>query len=169
MTCATCDKRLRFCDCPHWTTEELAIRKELTKTSTGETIDRVMGAFLKPERRRLPRDRPPGVTGRLKIDTGEETHTLYVTLNSYPDGRIGELFVTQDKEGGTVGALLDAVATAVSIGLQFGVPWSVYQAKFERQSFPPSGTTNDPDPGLRFVSSPLDYLARWVGKREPKG
>jgi CHAD domain-containing protein len=40
----------------------------------------------------------------------------------YDDGTPGELFITMAKEGSTVGGLMDAFGTAISLCLQYGVP-----------------------------------------------
>jgi ribonucleoside-diphosphate reductase alpha chain len=118
-----------------------------------------------PPRYRLPDERS-GRTSTLVIHSGDKVHSYDVTVGYYPDGEIGELFVRQEREGGTVGALLDAVATAISIGLQYGIPWKVFASKFAHTTFAPRGITDDEDHTLRFVSSPLDYLARYVSSRQ---
>lgn len=125
---------------------------------------------VSPARYRLPQDRQ-GITGKLVIhpEGGGDPNLYYVTVSYYPDGTLGEIFVTQQKEGETVGAYLDAVATAVSVGLQHGIPWETFAKKFSHQRFAPSGITEDDDPTLKFVASPLDYLARWVDSRIKEG
>ena len=49
-------------------------------------------------------------------------HEGYITVGLYPDGRPGELFITMAKEGSTIGGLMDAFGTAISMSLQYGVP-----------------------------------------------
>lgn len=120
--------------------------------------------LLTPPRYRLPNERLSR-TGRLIIHGDDGAHTYKVTVGYFDDGTLGEIFAAQEKEGATVGSLLDAVATAISIGLQYGIPWQVYAAKFARWRFPPSGPTEDEDTDLRTAASPLDYLVRWVSKR----
>ncbi len=118
-----------------------------------------------PPRFRLPDERR-GRTGTLTVAAGSPDEVRWeVILSYYPDGRLGEIFVRQEKEGGMLGALLDAVATVSSIALQFGIPWETLSSKLAHQRFPPSGLTLDADHELKLVASPLDYLARWVSKR----
>jgi hypothetical protein len=105
------------------------------------------------------------VTGKLVIFTKDQKHDYFVTLGYYEDGRLGEVFVCEQREGSTVGALLDALSVSVSVGLQYGIPWEVFEVKFAHQVFEPRGMTDSPDPELKIVSSPLDYLARWISKR----
>jgi ribonucleoside-diphosphate reductase alpha chain len=47
--------------------------------------------------------------------------------------------------------------------LQYGVPLKVYVDKLLNTRFEPSGITANPK--IRFVSSVLDYIARWLGGR----
>ncbi len=119
---------------------------------------------LPPPRYRLPDERLAR-TGKLVILDGAESHKYYVTVGYFDDGLLGEVFVKKAREGSTVGALLDAVATAISIGLQYGIPWEVYAKKFAHWRFPPNGLTEDEDVALKMVASPLDYLVRWVSRR----
>lgn len=124
-----------------------------------------MVAVHRPKRERLPDERRSR-TGDLVISPGAPDEVrLVVTLGYYDDGRLGEIFVRQEKEGGTIGTLLDAVATIASIALQHGVPWSVIANKLAHQRFEPQGMTLDEDDDLKIVSSFLDYLARWTNKR----
>jgi ribonucleoside-diphosphate reductase alpha chain len=51
----------------------------------------------------------------------------------------------------------------VSLGLQYGVPLKVFVDKLLNTRFEPSGITANPN--IRFVSSVLDYIARWLGGR----
>jgi hypothetical protein len=59
--------------------------------------------------------------------------------------------------------ILDQLAIAVSIGLQRGIPLSVYVRKFEHTKFPPDGRTQNKD--IPSCSSIVDYLFRWLDKK----
>jgi ribonucleoside-diphosphate reductase alpha chain len=100
------------------------------------------------------KERQPGVVETVRTD-------IYLTANVYPDGSPGEVFCDIDQSGSRVGALVDAWCTAVSIGLQCGVPLEVFLAKAVGAAYEPSGRTTDPD--LPVARSPLDYLARRLG------
>lgn len=119
---------------------------------------------FEPARYRMPIDRI-ALTKDLTIHAPEGDTTFTVTTGYFDDGQLGEVFVRQEKQGGWSGALLDAVATVVSIGLQHGIPWETFAAKLAFQRFQPSGLTDDEESSLRIVSSPLDYLARWISTR----
>ncbi len=111
---------------------------------------------LKPRRERLP-DTRPSMTHKFNV----AGHEGYITVGLYPDGRPGELFITMAKEGSTVGGLMDAFGTAVSISLQYGVPLEALVNKFSHMRFEPMGHTTNPD--IRIAKSVVDYIFRWLG------
>jgi len=66
-----------------------------------------------------------------------------------------------DKEGSTLSGFADALAIAVSIALQHGVPLRAFTDKFKGMSFVPDGITRRPD--IRPIAkSILDYVAFWL-------
>lgn len=111
-------------------------------------------------RRRLPDERQ-SITHKFEIGS----HTGYVTVGLYEDGKPGEIFVTMSKEGSTLAGLLDALATSVSIGLQYGVPLRTLVNKFSHVRFEPSGFTQNPN--IRVAKSVVDYIFRWLGTKFP--
>jgi ribonucleoside-diphosphate reductase alpha chain len=122
----------------------------------------VAGPDRRVGREKLPRERD---SKTHKFDIAG--HEGYVTAGMYPDGRLGEVFVTMAKEGATLRGLMDAWATTLSIALQYGVPWNDLADKFRRTRFEPSGYSDNPEIGA--VTSPLDYIVRWVDGRFPDG
>jgi len=58
---------------------------------------------------------------------------------------------------------MDGLALTLSIGLQYGVPLKVLVDKLLNTRFEPSGITANPN--IRFATSVLDYIARWLGGR----
>jgi ribonucleoside-diphosphate reductase alpha chain len=109
-----------------------------------------------PRRERLP-DTRRSVTHKFSV----AGHEGYITVGLYDDGRPGELFITMAKEGSTIGGLMDAFGTAVSIALQYGVPLELLVRKFSYMRFEPMGHT--PNPDIRIASSVVDYIFRWLG------
>jgi hypothetical protein len=79
----------------------------------------------------------------------------------YDDSTPGELFITMAKEGSTVGGLMDAFGTAISMCLQYGVPVKSLVEKFAHTRFEPSGFTKNPD--IPIAKSLPDYIFRWFG------
>ncbi|WP_231930910.1 vitamin B12-dependent ribonucleotide reductase [Botrimarina hoheduenensis] len=110
----------------------------------------------KPRRERLP-DTRDSKTHKFSV----AGHEGYITVGLYPDGRPGELFITMAKEGSTIGGLMDAFGTSVSMSLQYGVPLEDYVRKFSHMRFEPQGHTKNPD--IRIAKSLIDYIFRWLG------
>jgi len=110
-----------------------------------------------PRREHLP-DTRKSVTHKFNVSG----HDGYITVGLYPDGRVGEMFITMAKEGGTLRGLMDCFATAVSMSLQYGVPLRVYIEKFSHTKFDPHGHTKNPD--IPVAKSLVDYIFRWLGR-----
>lgn len=112
----------------------------MTDASIGASSPPPIGPFDFPPRRRLPATRR-SLTSKSDVGGVE----IYVTVSFYDfDDRVvpGEIFVVCAKEGSTLGALADIIATSISIGLQFGVPWYVYRDKLRHTRFEPTGYSN---------------------------
>ncbi len=114
-------------------------------------------ARRKPHRHRLPATRP-SITHKFDI----AGHEGYLNVGLYEDtDQPGELFITMAKEGSTVGGMVDAFATSISLCLQYGVPLEALVKKFSHQRFEPSGMTANRD--IPFAKSIVDYIFRWLG------
>jgi ribonucleoside-diphosphate reductase alpha chain len=111
-----------------------------------------------PYRRRLPDERQ-SLTHKFSIGG----HEGYITVGMYEDGSPGEIFVVMSKEGSVVSGLMDGFATAISLALQYGVPFKVLVSKFSHTRFEPSGFT--PNPEIPIAKSILDYIFRWMASR----
>jgi ribonucleoside-diphosphate reductase alpha chain len=84
----------------------------------------------------------------------------YITYGLYDSGDLGEIFIRTQKQGTTVDGLMDSMATAVSLGLQYGVPVETFVDKFVGSKFEPSGITTNED--IRVAQSVIDYIFRWI-------
>ena len=104
-------------------------------------------------------DERQSVTHKFTINTYEG----YVTVGLYEDGSPGELFVRMSKEGSTLGGLMDAWATVMSLALQYGVPLSALAAKFKDGQYEPRGFTSNPE--IRTTTSITDYIVRWMEQK----
>jgi|YNPMSStandDraft_1061717.scaffolds.fasta_scaffold04747_2 ribonucleoside-diphosphate reductase alpha chain len=109
----------------------------------------------RPTRRKLPDERQ-SITHKFSI----AGHEGYITVGLYEDGQPGELFITMAKEGSTISGLMDSFATAVSYGLQYGVPLKFFVDKFSHVRFEPSGFTGNPQ--IPYAKSIMDYIFRWL-------
>jgi ribonucleoside-diphosphate reductase alpha chain len=59
--------------------------------------------------------------------------------------------------------MMNAFATAISIGLQYGVPLETFVKKFSYMRFDPEGITKNPE--IPFAKSMPDYIMRWLASR----
>jgi ribonucleoside-diphosphate reductase alpha chain len=117
------------------------------------------GADPKPVRRRMPKERQ-SITHKFSVGG----HEGYITAGKYEDGTVGEIFLTDiGKEGSTIKGMMNAFATAVSIGLQYGVPLETFVQKFAFMRFEPEGYTGNPE--VPFAKSMPDYIMRWLAAR----
>ncbi len=128
----------------------------LATSSEGQRAAAAAALVAKPRRERLP-DTRQSITHKFNV----AGHEGYITVGLFPDGRPGELFLTMAKEGSTIGGLMDAFGTSVSMSLQYGVPLEDYVRKFSHMRFEPQGYTKNPD--IRIAKSLIDYIFRWMG------
>ena len=116
-------------------------------------------AMPEPVRKKMPRERE-SITHKFSI----AGHEGYITAGKYDDGTVGEIFLTDiGKEGSTMRGLLNAFATAISLGLQYGVPLETFVRKFSYMRFEPEGITGNPE--IPFAKSLPDYIMRWLASR----
>jgi ribonucleoside-diphosphate reductase alpha chain len=115
--------------------------------------------LAEPVRKKMPRERE-SITHKFSI----AGHEGYITAGKYEDGSVGEIFLTDiGKEGSTMRGLMNAFATAISLGLQYGVPLEDFVRKFSYMRFEPEGITGNPE--IPFAKSLPDYIMRWVASR----
>jgi ribonucleoside-diphosphate reductase alpha chain len=115
--------------------------------------------MAQPVRKKMPRERE-SITHKFNVGG----HEGYITAGKYEDGTVGEIFLTDiGKEGSTMRGLLNAYATAISLGLQYGVPLETFVQKFSYMRFEPEGMTQNPE--IPFAKSLPDYIMRWVASR----
>jgi ribonucleoside-diphosphate reductase alpha chain len=114
--------------------------------------------FPRAQREKMPVERA-SVTHKFSVGG----HEGYLTVGMYPDGRAGEIFIKMSKEGSTLSGVMDGLALTISLGLQYGVPLKVFVDKLVNTRFEPSGISANPN--IRFATSVLDYIARWLGGR----
>jgi ribonucleoside-diphosphate reductase alpha chain len=131
------------------------------KTDAGEKKSAPATQVIEVERQRkkMPRERE-SITHKFSVGM----HEGYITAGKYEDGELGEIFLTGiGKEGSTIKGLMNAFATAISIGLQYGVPLEDFVNKFSYMRFEPEGITKNPE--IPFAKSLPDYIMRWLASR----
>ena len=127
----------------------------MTPQAEEKIVEKVV---YRPVRRKLPDERP-SITHKFSIGG----HEGYLTVGLYDDGMPGELFIRMAKEGSTISGLMDSFATAISHGLQYGVPLKFFVDKFSHVRFEPSGWTGNPQ--VPYAKSIMDYIFRWLGAK----
>ncbi|HEY9420490.1 MAG TPA: vitamin B12-dependent ribonucleotide reductase [Thermoanaerobaculia bacterium] len=109
-------------------------------------------------RRKLPDERQ-AITHKFSINE----HEGYLTVGLYEDGTPGEIFLVMAKQGSTISGLMDSLATAISIALQYGVPLQTLVDKFSHTRFEPSGFTKHKE--IPIAKSITDYIFRWLASK----
>ena len=112
--------------------------------------------FSRAQRRKLPDERK-AITHKFSVGG----HEGYIIVGMYAEEVPGEIFIKMAKEGSTLSEFMDGLALSLSIGLQYGVPLKALVDKLTNTRFEPSGFTENPN--IRYGSSVLDYVARWLG------
>ncbi len=107
-----------------------------------------------PTRDPLPQRRT-SLTFDLPWADLKKPHT--VTISFYPDGRIGEAFVSGGKSGEAVEAIARDSAIMISLALQYGVPLEVLQHAVSRDQ--------DSNPQT-IVGAVLDELVKEFTNKE---
>jgi ribonucleoside-diphosphate reductase alpha chain len=131
-------------------------KKEEKKADLAEPEQREL--FARQQREKMPVERA-SVTHKFSVGG----HEGYITVGMYDDGRPGEIFIKMSKEGSTLSGVMDGLALTISLGLQYGVPLKVFVDKLVNTRFEPSGISANAN--IRFATSVLDYIARWLGGR----
>ena len=114
---------------------------------------------MNSDRKTLP-NRRRGFTQKARIGG----HKIYLHTGEYKDGSLGEIFLDMNKEGATLGGLMNCFAIAVSLGLQHGVPLGKYVDAFTFTKFEPAGMVQGSE-YVKMSTSPLDYIFRELAVR----
>jgi ribonucleoside-diphosphate reductase alpha chain len=109
--------------------------------------------------RRKLADERQSITHKFSVNG----HEGYLTVGLYEDGTPGEIFLVMAKQGSTISGLMDSLATAISIALQYGVPLQTLVDKFSHTRFEPSGFTKNPE--IPIAKSITDYIFRWLASK----
>src|SRR5579863_3106505 len=128
--------------------------KPKEKPSAAKTPEQHL--FARAQRRKLPDERK-SITHKFSVGG----HEGYIIVGMSAERAPGEIFIKMAKEGSILSGFMDGLALSISIGLQYGVPLKALVDKLTNTRFEPSGFTENPS--IRYASSVLDYLARWLG------
>jgi len=152
--------------------------------SIGEAAHASMHDAVAPFMHRMPprpstltvQSEPPAkrdLPGRRRGYTHQASlagHKVLLRTGEYDDGSLGEIVIALSKEGAPFKGLMEAFATAVSLGLQHGVTLETFVEAFTFTRFGPAGPVEG-DPAVKHATSFLDYAfrhlaANYLGRRD---
>ena len=120
-----------------------------------QVVEKIVERYIRKEDRETLPNRRKGYTQKATVGG----HKVYLRTGEYEDGRIGEIFIDMHKEGAAFRSLMNNLAIAVSIGLQYGVPLEEYVEAFTFTRFEPQGIVTGND-AIKMSTSILDYTFR---------
>ena len=120
-------------------------------------IEPTKSVFSTGIKRNLPNTRESKIH---KFRVGGVTGFLSVGL--YPNGKVGEIFLTYSKMGSSTLGMLNAWAITCSVALQHGTPLEELCEHHIGTRFEPCGLTDDKD--VPICTSVPDYVCRWLLK-----
>lgn len=118
-----------------------------------QMAERVIYRYL-AKRRGMP-SRCAGVRQKVRIGG----HAFYYRTGNYEDGTLGEVFIDMHKEGAAFRSFANALAIAVSLGLQHGVPLEEFVDAFCFMTFEPNGPVQG-HAKLKNCTSIIDVIFR---------
>jgi hypothetical protein len=105
------------------------------------------------------RDKLPAKCGGYTQKTTIAGHKMFLRTGEYPDGRLGEIVLTLPRDSAMARGLAEAFASAVSLGLQHGVPLDAFVDEFAFTRFGSAGAVEG-DAAITQASSVIDYAVR---------
>lgn len=140
----------------------LALVEGLSEPQAGAALRLLRGALEGALQRAEGRERLPmrrrGFTQQAHVGG----HSIFFSTGEFLDGRLGEVFFEIHKEGAPFRGMFSALAIAMSIGLQHGVPLEAFVSSLAGLRFEPAGDV-DGHEQISEASSIVDYLARALG------
>jgi ribonucleoside-diphosphate reductase alpha chain len=91
---------------------------------------------------------------------GMESFEFYMQVGFYPDGKLGELFLTAGNEGTTINGLIAGAVKWGSLGSQHGVPAEALIRMWLGMKFEPHGNLSPQDSEFTSCTSPYDLAAK---------
>ena len=108
-----------------------------------------------------PGESAPAITQPFRIRADEGIVKYYATLSFYEDGKPGHLRFSRNATGGHNSGMEHGIGDALTELMQHGIPLRPVLKRYVATKFQPNGLTIG-DKHLHTVSSPLDFLARWL-------
>lgn len=86
-------------------------------------------------------------------------HKIYLHTSEYQDGKLAEIFIDVENEDSSFSKLMNSFATAISLGLQYGVPLEEFINAFTFSEFYPYGKVKGHN-HIHYTTSMIDYIFR---------
>lgn len=146
-------------------------------SGNGETLEVKVSSNPGSERVKMP-STAYSIRKKFTIGMGNDAHEGYIHAGMDDKGMLRELFLTMGSEGSTVAGFADAFSTAISLGLQYGIPLPHLVSKFQHTRFPPSGIVlpekvqgalDKVVESPHAASSPVGYVFQWLNNAFPEG
>lgn len=103
---------------------------------------------------------PKRLSTNYKLQVGGSN--VYLTLGTFPNGKLAEIFIDMNKEGSTMRALLNCIAILTSLGIQYGIPIETFVRFFSYMKFEPAGPVVG-YPRILYGHSIVDVIFRLIG------
>ena len=86
----------------------------------------------------------------------------YLITGEDDAGSLKRVFLHVSKQGSVLRGVFECWATAISLGLQHGVPLELYVEQYVGLKFEPNGITDDPE--AKHVTSVSDYVFKLLAR-----
>jgi len=130
-------------------------------TNAATTNDAIVSPVISQTRVRLGWMREPGIDVAVGMGMG----TLYVKTTRYPNGKLGEIWLTYSGDQGIIQALISSCCKTANIAIQFGTPPEAIIASWIDSRFEPFGMVNG-HPYIKTATSILNLAGRVIAHME---
>jgi ribonucleoside-diphosphate reductase alpha chain len=141
--------------------EAVLVDADAEAEDTGAPVPEASGGPSERAKQPLP-DRRTGYT--RKIAAGG--HEAYLHTGEYADGRLGEVFIDMHRDDAAFRALMDEFSSAVSLGLQHGVPLEEFVEAFCRDETAAERREAERNPASILDAVFRDLAASYLGRTE---
>lgn len=139
---------------------------EATRLEDGEAVIELVEELAKTGAREYPPYTRASMTRKFEVPWDHKegvpltTLEVYLTVGLYPDGRPCDLLFWGGKMGDFPHGILNALAQATSLALQYGTPIQKIIKQWKSTQFPPAGFTGDQE--FPRCTSLLDMIGKWM-------
>ena len=111
---------------------------------------------------RLPTTRA-GISNEVTLSCEDEPLCLSIRPGCFDDGRLGEVFLSVERQGSFTSGMIDAFSVVLSLALQYGTPLARIVDKLENTRFGKTGVLGTAP--IKRPASVVDYIAKYLKLR----